>query len=345
MEPFTITNDKTIRDNLFTEDIFYYLGNTVKNYVDKGVFAFCEFDISDENLPLLDLQNELALKGKQLCNQLMDFLNFLWFAKDNSISLGTAIIFVPEIKKAIVEVKPSSILNNCSGDRVQIEYDKSEIIYATSIKDKCTSILTNAKAKPLDPEPVSWDLTPEGKRISGISGHHKDFDYSEYNAFQRAFVFLHSARRLDYLVYRISSYMPLFECLFTTERNEVTQKVCERVAFYLGDDTEERVSIFNDMKWAYDLRSAFLHGQSPSKKHVNRDALIKMSTRLDELIRAALTMIIMVDSHIFENDIKRDYFLKYLIFGETAYLLDEDYQKKENERLAKQLKDNRKHKK
>ncbi len=272
----------------------------------------------------------------------MNFINFLWFVKDNSISLGTVIAFIPEVEKAVVEITSSSILNNSYGKREMTKYNITEIQLASRIADKTYQILSRAKAKPLPPEPLEWNFSQDGKRIGGMQGHHKDFNYGEYNVFQRAFVFLHSARRLEYLVYRISSCMPLFECVFTNERNEVTQKVCERAAFYLEESAEERMSIFNDLKWAYDLRSTFLHGQSPSNKQVNPEMLKSISVRVDELLRATLTMIIMFDNSIFEDDIKRNSFLKNLIFGHTAYLLDKEYQKNIEERSTAQLKRNKK---
>ena len=102
----------------------------------------------------------------------------------------------------------------------------------------------------------------------------------------------------------------------------------------------KRISIFNDIKAAYELRSVYLHGQKPEKKKIHKDNLTKISIRLDELLRATLTMIIMCDSEIFQDEDLRSCFLKYLIMGESAYLLSPEYIKWQDKVENKKNKEN-----
>lgn len=56
------------------------------------------------------------------------------------------------------------------------------------------------------------------------------------------------------------------EALLVGSEHEITYKLSLRAANLMGDSTEERDSIFRDMKAGYKLRSAIVHGDDPGKK-------------------------------------------------------------------------------
>jgi hypothetical protein len=56
-----------------------------------------------------------------------------------------------------------------------------------------------------------------------------------------------------------------FKALLSTETIKVTHHISERVAFMLGVDEEERLSIYRQMKRLYKTRSQLVHGAIENK--------------------------------------------------------------------------------
>lgn len=72
--------------------------------------------------------------------------------------------------------------------------------------------------------------------------------------------FLSGARSFEDMPIKIALYMTCFEILFSTTASELTHKLSERVAFFLGQNAAERKAIFNTVKAAYAFRSKIIHG-------------------------------------------------------------------------------------
>ena len=324
ISPLTITNDLSKRKEFINSDIINGFGSVILNYPPTNAYAYGVFEIDTTNKLLPIIQKEISHMATLLCQGLGDYLNFFWFVKDNSITVGEAIVYIPEIKDSAVKIRIPSIKNTCTGKREDTCYNSDEINFAQEISGRAEKLCPNVNVFIADH--TEWEEDKDGKPIKGSMGHHEDFDYSKFNVFQRAFQFLGSARKLDLILYKIAAYIPVFECIFTTDRTEVTQKVCERTSFYLEGDIEQQIAVFNDIYAAYGLRSAYLHGQKPAKSTSNKD-LKNLSTRLDELLRAILIMILLYDSDTFKDDDLRSIYLKYLIMGKGAYLCSPEYKK------------------
>jgi hypothetical protein len=89
---------------------------------------------------------------------------------------------------------------------------------------------------------------------------------------------------------RVSLYMTCLEILFSTDAAELTHKLSERVAVFLGQNANERREIFSKMKRAYAIRSKVVHGATLSDKD-ETDAKVSASS-VDELIRRVFLKII-----------------------------------------------------
>lgn len=328
---FVITNDNSLRDHFYTDDVLFHLGDITKNYSkkDNPAFAYSEFDIDVNDKSLIDIKKELAHISREKLVYLKTFLSFLWFVKDNSIGILNAIIFIPEIKGCVLENTIKSLHVNCVGKSETVWFTQSETLRAKDIYLKFTEINKSPtwdKNAPMNLPPINWNLNDEGKPSFALDNQAYMVQYSEFNCIERALVFLNTARKTDYLVYKIAYYMPIFECLFTTDKAAVTHKVCERLAIYLEEDRDKRIELYNFMENVYNIRSTFLHGQKFSAADIKSDQLIPISTRMDELVRSAFLMIILYDSDNFigktpignsttkftENRIK---YLKYLMFS------------------------------
>ncbi|TCD08601.1 hypothetical protein EZ449_12235 [Pedobacter frigidisoli] len=110
--------------------------------------------------------------------------------------------------------------------------------------------------------------------------------------------------------------MPILECLFSSDSNEVVQKVSERTAYYIGTTKAYRIDIFKTIKGSYDARSKFVDGQSV---RTNYTKLSEQAMSKDNIVRKVLTKLIEQDDKIFlgkENELNK--YLIELIFNQNV---------------------------
>ncbi len=96
--------------------------------------------------------------------------------------------------------------------------------------------------------------------------------------------FLSAARHANDVAIKISLYMTCFEILFSTSSSELTHKLSERVAYFLGETSIERKVIFETVKRAYSIRSKIVHGEGVA----GTDEVQSISQEIDELARRLL---------------------------------------------------------
>lgn len=113
---------------------------------------------------------------------------------------------------------------------------------------------------------------------------------------ERFFFFVGSARSQSDLGLKIAIYCTALESLFCTDPNELTHKVAERVACFLGKATGERVSIYQQIKKAYNIRSKVIHGDTLSEQA--KSEIVTLSINLDEVLRV-------IARRLFESDLIR----------------------------------------
>jgi hypothetical protein len=73
-----------------------------------------------------------------------------------------------------------------------------------------------------------------------------------------------SAALLSYFPdYRYPLFWQALESLFTSETKtwKVTERLCERISFFLADNAKDQRALFNKVKTCYDTRSKILHGR------------------------------------------------------------------------------------
>jgi hypothetical protein len=322
---FYLTNDYSFRNEFFTEPMLFYFGQVIKEYPAEAVYAYCTEDIDFDGKDEVEIKAILTRELRNKYNYVQSLMVMCWFVKDCCLSVSNGMADVPELAKMTVTITSNSVLHNSLGKLETVTLMQSDILLATQVYSKYQSLM-GPQSPPIDDE-IEWIRNKDGKPIKAFQGLSSDFDYGTYNCIDRAMVFLNSARKAQYFVYKIAYYIPILECLFTTDKFEVTQKVSERVAFYIEEDEDERIAMYDFIKEVYDIRSTFLHGQKFKSKNIQRDVLEPHSIRLDEVVRAILTLVIMHDSDYFvgteqgihKNDVKekRDKYLKYLMFSKT----------------------------
>ena len=105
----------------------------------------------------------------------------------------------------------------------------------------------------------------------------------------RAMRFIRAARTADDLAFRITHYCSALETLFTTDAAELSHKLAERTAFFLGDRGHDRMFVFRTVKRAYTVRSKLVHGGTLTDKQI--DELFDLSTAIDGFLRTILVEI------------------------------------------------------
>jgi hypothetical protein len=89
---------------------------------------------------------------------------------------------------------------------------------------------------------------------------------------------------------RIGAYVSCLEALFSTDSAELSHKLSERVAVFLSDDPEERVTIYREVKLAYAVRSKIVHGDEMEAKHHVK--LLQISSSCDNLLRRVFVRVL-----------------------------------------------------
>lgn len=89
-----------------------------------------------------------------------------------------------------------------------------------------------------------------------------------------------------------------FESLFSPDSTqEVKFRASLRIAAYLGETSEERENVYQEMRHSYDWRSAVVHGTNPDaqKKLDRRGTLQVMSGKTRAHLRRALLKLLKSD--------------------------------------------------
>ncbi len=129
--------------------------------------------------------------------------------------------------------------------------------------------------------------------------------------------FLSSAHANGDLAIRVSLCMTSLEVLFSTNPMELSHRLSERVAYFVGDSGQERKEIFLTMKRAYAVRSKIVHGDRLDKKLGTE--LRTISVEIDVLLRRVYSKILENDDLIalFDRSSEQldDYFLNLILEG------------------------------
>ena len=111
--------------------------------------------------------------------------------------------------------------------------------------------------------------------------------YPNIPSYQRVINFILSIRSDWTITSKIAGYISILECILSV-KGENTHKVSERVAWFIGENSSDRLKIYNTIKSAYNDRSNFIHGSAMKYDENSRDKRETMVTNLDELVRKVL---------------------------------------------------------
>jgi hypothetical protein len=289
----------TLRERFVNDDMAAFLGSALLSRMINRPFFYMVIKLSEEQLETLyHLIISVFFSHVQVC------LDSLWFVKDNSChSL--------QCYYAVHENKFFGISNNyrvsttCIGKYEEMQFTSDELENAFKIDQKISEILN-----------INMDAhTIEKMMDSGFrDGMENNRNYNDNNRIARAYFFLKSARDSEFILLKISLYVSMYECLFTTDASEIIHKMAERIACYYSKNADERLDIFKFIKKVYNVRSRYFHGKDLDKDKTF-EKVPEMLLRLDGITRTILKRIILEDSEIFlknETDLE-NYFTTLIL--------------------------------
>jgi hypothetical protein len=282
----TLSKGKKLDEKARISNGFKNFENVFGNRTFMEAFGWVEYSSFDNSVyiyeigKLEDLRFQKELSRINQLNFFMRkvqmFLHCLWLVKDNSVN--TELGFLQTYSK---EPSSGTVTSNAMADSPT--NSKGEYLDETFTTEELEKAITFYKMMALDEDkdtdaserlPTNNPLSKENGRVG------------------RAFYFLSTARNESTLPLKAVHYCTLLECLFTSDSQEVTHKVSERFAHFLGNTAIERKRYYKLAKDIYKIRSKAVHGQPVKESSETMKTLLQEA---DSAIRLILSKCINKD--------------------------------------------------
>lgn len=191
--------------------------------------------------------------------QIQGLTDKLWMIRDNSVYVRDGFLFVYEnVFRDGVTFKASlSTINSKASSVIEdTTFSREEIV---------------ALAEGMDVFPI--EEVRSGKSFREPT----QFQYFKSGKIGRkmtAWIYVFYARAAAALTIKVLMYITAMEALVSTSTAELSHQVSERVAVLLGKDAQERLSIYNDIKKGYGIRSKAAHGEPVRGTEADTAALL-----------------------------------------------------------------------
>jgi hypothetical protein len=265
----------------------------------------CAIDNASTFLKESGVPNFAALSLYDLLT-MEEYFDALWLVKDHSVCVGNYFI-----RGEYTAIRSRSILvSNSRGEFVDCLFSIDELISGWDLFKRSY----DARGKKFDGSKGD----PEKFKTPGIqSAGINEIEYRTRNRIDRATNFIKTARGTTLLPMKIAFYCGALECLFSlsSDTTEVTHKVSERVAHYIGSDSEEKKAVFKNVKNFYGLRSKFIHGQTVKQ---TSEHLAEFSSNCDALVRQVMRKVLDEANTFALDDKQLEAFFFDLIFNENS---------------------------
>lgn len=106
---------------------------------------------------------------------------------------------------------------------------------------------------------------------------------SEHPRVSRSIYLINAARGAPDIAMKVAHYCTAFETLFATSQTELAHQLSERVACYLYQSAEDRLSAYRRLKAAYALRSKVVHGSTLREEKIGN--ALDIAEYCDEVAR------------------------------------------------------------
>lgn len=284
LEEYIVSTEKRYSSEFFSDThTIECVGKIYLDSINRMPFAYLS---TNHNIPNAGIE--------QTAHMYMMYLGTLllhtWLVKDNAITHSTYYC-KDNFIGAVTCRTTDSIFSNSTGAYDPVTFDPVE--WQDILKYHNAILVINMLDGPNANSP-GWDAN------SNVSQGTSEMLPYTHNRFNRAFKFLHGARTSSHLPHKISFYIGMLECLFTTDNDCVKKKVCYRASYYVGDKIEESIKLVDN---AYHIRSQYMHGLSLKEgKTAKIDYLAEISFNLDDLLRKIVRKVVLSDSELFTSN-------------------------------------------
>lgn len=227
--------------------------------------------------------------------EVQSFLVELWIRVDNSVNCQQAFAF--QKKPDITSVNCLPVFNSAAtGGNLDMKLSSRDL----------SSLLDNS---PVAVESIREQAMPARTGLRKSRGR-----------INIAMMHLQAARNHRDLGFKISSYCSLFESIFSTDKVELAHQLSQRLAFFIGGTSLERLEIYRLTKKAYTVRSMAVHGDVLDKSVSELDVL---ASHCDEVARKVLVKFF-VNPNLFDlfNSRSNDdvfAYLLHMVMGDEGY--------------------------
>jgi hypothetical protein len=204
-----------------------------------------------------------------------DFIDGLWFIKDNCCFCNQ--FFLELITEQKVSITYKNIIAGTATDEFSyIKFNAEEIARHKEIyfELKKFQIASDTKKQDL----INQIFSTEG----GIIPSPTNMVSYDHPRLYRAIFFLSMVRRHGSAITKITFFIMMYECLFTSDDQAIAKKIRERASAFLGGSTKSKKA-FKDLVFrAYDIRSRNVHGDivdTPQDKMKTIVASLDLHTR------------------------------------------------------------------
>ena len=229
-----------------------------------------------------------------------NFLHSLWMLKDNAVGteMGFARTYINGREMAQSNFF-SGRNSTADGKEPTIKFSRNELRTAIRISNDFLGPLSSEKPD----VPISCLL--EYMRSPRVGSH------PDLSRLTRALYFLSSARSDFDPGMKLVQYFTVLETLFSTDSSELSHKLSQRIALFLGNTSEEKIRIFTRVKKLYGYRSKVVHGDVIKG---GSDDIFKLAIEADEINRRIFNKIYSSPEifNLFQDkkEALEDYFLK-----------------------------------
>lgn len=231
-----------------------------------------------------------SLNGRERIDYLSRYINTaqlfstaLWFVKDNSVATENSFLYMENVEGPSVSSNGRAVyFSNARCENQLTLFNSDELKQAIDFLHTLVS---------------EESLTQNAKLSYGYLNN-------EASRIERFFYYLQAARGQNHLPSRISLYCTMLETLLSTDTTEITHKIAERAARFIGESFDERSVIYKKVKDAYSIRSSTVHGDKLKKAFRVEDRLKETSVDIDDILRRIITKILNNKEHSirFHND-------------------------------------------
>ncbi len=283
-----VSNNTARKRAILAPDFIHAAGQLEAGYLDLSeAYLYGSLETGTQRTDQMETLNSCLAMGQ-------GFITSLWLIKDSSVNLDTGFLIVQGQPGEFHSNRRAVHFGAANGDDdVPQEFTRDELKAAGSYF-----------AQRMD-------------EAEHIKGDEQIGPFKGSTRLQRALYWLEAARGQAHLPVRIALYCTCLETMLSTDTFEVTHKVAERTAVFLGTTLEEKLEIFGQVKEAYNGRSSSIHGDVLRHKSTSEN-LRSISVQSDELVRRAMRKVLENDDlkRTFAADKEQvDAYFAQLIFG------------------------------